>query len=278
MVCILVHMNRHLLICFICTSFFGMSQEKTTPLSIGETISFESEILGEIRTLNIYLPLNYHPDSAKTYPVIYLLDGSLDEDFIHVAGLVQFGSFSWINMIPETIVVGISNVDRQRDYTFKVKDKTYLENFPTSGGSEKFIEYIEKEVQPKIQDHYKTNESKTLIGQSLGGLLATEILLKHPELFDNYFIISPSLWWDNELLLDFDPKNYTTNKSIYIAVGKEGDIMESEAMGLYLKLLKIKKENTRLFFQFFEEHNHGDVLHQALYDGFLKVFEIEKAE
>jgi len=102
------------------TSFSQVLPEKIseTNFSIGKTIKIKSKILNETRALNIYLPVNYLQDSLKTYPVIYLLDGSKDEDFIHISGIVQFGSFSWINMIPESIVVGIGNVDRKRDFTY----------------------------------------------------------------------------------------------------------------------------------------------------------------
>ena len=102
--------NRYSLISMLLliVSFTAQSQTATkTPLNIGESVTINSKILDEDRTLNIYLPHGYSADSTKTYPVIYLLDGSIDEDFIHISGLVQFGSFSWINMIPETIVVGI---------------------------------------------------------------------------------------------------------------------------------------------------------------------------
>ena len=95
-------------------SYFSSAQE-VSDFSIGDRITMHSEILDEERVLNVYLPYGYSPDSSKTYPVIYLLDGSAYEDFIHVAGIVQFGSYSWINMIPETIVVGIENVNRNRD-------------------------------------------------------------------------------------------------------------------------------------------------------------------
>ena len=61
---------------------------------------------------------------------------------------------------------------------------------------------IEKELQPYIETKYKTNNDKTIIGQSLGGLFATEVLLKKPTLFNKYIIISPSLWWDNGSLLN----------------------------------------------------------------------------
>ncbi|MEE9372430.1 MAG: hypothetical protein V3V00_05190 [Saprospiraceae bacterium] len=92
-------------------------------IKIGDKVEIKSEILNENRILNIYLPNGYSNDSIKKYLVIYLLNGSIDEDFIHISGIVQFGSFSWINMIPETIVVGISNTDRKRDFTFPTTKK-----------------------------------------------------------------------------------------------------------------------------------------------------------
>ncbi|MFK5878548.1 MAG: alpha/beta hydrolase-fold protein [Flavobacteriaceae bacterium] len=247
-------------------------KKNSTLLTIGETVEIHSTILSEDRILNIYLPHGYSKDSVKEYPVIYLLDGTIDEDFIHVAGLVQFGSFSWINMLPETIVVGISNIDRKRDFTFHTDDKGYTKEFPTTGYSAPFIDFIENELQPFIKTNYKTNGTKTLIGQSLGGLLATEILFKRPDLFDNYIIVSPSLWWDNESLLEATPASYKTNKSIYVAVGKEGKIMEREAKALYDKLKPLNKKNTKIYYHFFEKQNHADALHLAVYDAFEKVF------
>jgi len=249
-----------------------IKQNEITQLSIGEKIEFQSKILNESRILNVYLPNGYSNDSLKEYPVIYLLDGSIDEDFIHISGLVQFGSFSWINIIPESIVVGISNVDRKRDFTFPTKNKKDKEEFPTTGRSEDFIKFIERELQPFIDKKYKTDSIKTLIGQSLGGLLATEILFKNPDLFDNYIIVSPSLWWDDESLLTYTPSLYTSKKTIFIAVGKEGEIMELTAKELYYKLELNKKENTNLYFEFFEKQNHGDALHLAVYSAFEKIF------
>lgn len=246
--------------------------------TIGETLEIESPILGENRILNIYLPNGYSKATSKTYPVVYLLDGSVDEDFIHIAGLVQFGSFSWINMLPETIVVGIANIDRKRDFTYPTTNEKDKKDFPTTGSSEKFIRFIEKELQPFITKEYKVNTTKTLIGQSLGGLLATEILFKKPDLFDNYIIISPSLWWDNQSLLTWDAPSYKKKKTIYIAVGKEGKVMEETAEELYKKLNKTKRKNTSTFFEFFEAQNHGDVLHLAVYSAFEKVFERKKAK
>ncbi|WP_316930388.1 alpha/beta hydrolase [Formosa agariphila] len=128
------------------------------------------------------------------YPEIYLLDESKDEDFIHTSGIVQFASFSWINMIPESIVVGIGNVDRKKDFTYPSQNKLDQKEFPTSGKSKSFIAFIQNEFQPFIDSTYSTTSTKIIIELSLGGLLATEILFKKPELFENYLIVNPSLW------------------------------------------------------------------------------------
>tara|TARA_R110002124_G_scaffold13752_6_gene62624 strand:+ start:433 stop:1263 length:831 start_codon:yes stop_codon:yes gene_type:complete len=252
-----------------------LSLSTSNPLTIGETREIKSDILNESRLLNIYLPASYTTNSNKKYPVIYLLDGSMDEDFIHIVGLVQFGSFSWVNMLPESIVVGIANVDRKRDFTYPSTNKQDTKELPTSGKSAAFIRFIEKELQPYIDSNFNTSTSKTIIGQSLGGFLATEIAIKNPELFDNYIIVSPSLWWDNESLLKVEPKSYSAKKSIYIAVGKEGDVMERTAKALYDKINGQKKNNTSVYFSFFEKQDHGDALHLAVYDAFEKIFKQE---
>jgi predicted alpha/beta superfamily hydrolase len=244
--------------------------------TIGKTVEIKSKILSETRQLNIYLPSSYSADSLKAYPVIYLLDGSRDEDFIHISGIVQFGSFTWINMIPESIVVGIGNVDRKRDFTYPSENKLDQKEFPTSGQSENFINFLEKELQLFIDSTYRTTPGKTIIGQSLGGLLATEILLKEPELFDNYIIVSPSLWWDDEKLLEIQPKPYESNKSIYIAGGKEGEVMERTAKELFDKLVENKNQHTQLFYDFLEDKTHGDALHLAVYQAFEKIFKSKK--
>jgi len=257
------------------TLTFGQSLPKVigeSDFSIGKIITIESSVLSETRDLNIYLPLNYSKDSLRTYPIIYLFDGSIDEDFIHISGIVQFGSFSWINMIPETIVVGIGNVDRKRDFTYPSNSELDQKEFPTSGNSGQFIDFLEIELQPLIESTYRTNNIKTVIGQSLGGLLATEILFDKPYLFDNYIIVSPSLWWDDEKLLEKTPNSLSSVKSIYIAGGKEGEVMERTTEELFNKLKESNVESTKLHFDYLEDKTHGDALHIAVYNAFEKMF------
>lgn len=184
-----------ILICFSTFSYCQDTNKETAgekPFVLGVIDEIQSTELGEIRILNIYLPEGYNKNDTVKYPVVYLLDGSADEDFIHIVGLYQFYTFPWINRVPKSIVVGIATVDRRRDFTYPTTIDADKKRYPTTGQCEKFINFIQKELQPYIEKKYKTVPSRTIIGQSLGGLLATEILLKKPELFNQYIIISPS--------------------------------------------------------------------------------------
>ncbi|AZB27843.1 alpha/beta hydrolase [Chryseobacterium balustinum] len=268
-------LKKLLIFCSILFAFQSMAlaqTENVKPLTIGEIRTIKSKILNEDRILNIYLPQNF--DKTKSYPIIYLLDGSMNEDFIHVTGLIQF--FNQMYSMPETIVVGIANIDRKRDLTFHTDLKDLQKDYPTTGHSDKFISFLEKELKPYIESQFKTTDTY-IFGQSLGGLLAAEILLKKPEMFNNYFIISPSLWWDDESLLKEAPQLLTkipdTKKFIYVSVGKgEHPVMIKDAESLDDILKKSNKKNWTLEYRMMETDNHATILHRSLYEGLVKLF------
>ncbi|MBL0105486.1 MAG: alpha/beta hydrolase [Bacteroidetes bacterium] len=260
----------------------AISQDNTKPFVLGVIDEIQSTELNEKRTLNIYLPEGYSKNDTTKYPVIYLLDGSADEDFIHVVGLVQFDNFEWINRVPKCIVVGIATVDRRRDFTFPSTVESERKNYPTTGHSDKFISFLEKELQPFIEKKYHANSSKTIISQSLGGLLLSEILLKKPELFNKYIVISPSLWWDKASILNQSfaaLKAISKSTDIYIAVGKEGltptdppRVMEVDANLLEEKFRMLKNSELRITLDYLPGEDHATISHQALYNAFLVVF------
>lgn len=253
------------------------------PFALGVIDEIDSKVLTEKRILNIYLPQGYKENAKETYPVIYLLDGGADEDFIHVAGIVQFNNFSWIDRVPKSIIVGIANTERKRDFTFPstvIEDKKLV---PGSGKSSNFIDFLERELQPYIDRNYRAGKDKTLIGQSLGGLLATEILLKRPQLFDKYIIISPSLWWDDASLLDakspvFDAK-FDKQTSVYIGVGNEGAApvstthnMQAEATILFDKLSQNESGHVKVYYDYLPQEDHATVSHQAIFNAFRLIY------
>lgn len=248
---------------------------------LGKVETLHSDILSEDRTLNIYLPKDY--DSTARYPIIYLLDGSADEDFIHVAGIVQFNTFPWVDRIPKSIVVGIANTNRKLNFTSASNRDRDNKLVPSNGGSGKFIAFLEKELQPYIEQRYGKKMGNTIIGQSLGGLLATEILFTKPELFSKYIIISPSLWWRDGYLLKAESgildARYSTQTDIYIGVGKEGSIdgsknhiMEHDAKLLAEKLKRAGSKNINVHFDYLPAEDHATVTHQAVFNAFRMLY------
>ncbi len=125
-----------------------------------------------------------------------------------------------------------------------------------------------------------------IIGQSLGGLLATEILLKKPKLFNKYMIISPSLWWDNGSLLKQNSsllyEDFSQSTGIYIGVGKEGlspgnipHVMEVDANLLAEKLKAGKSKTVQVNFDYLPEEDHATITHQAIFNAFRLLYPLK---
>ncbi|WCT11400.1 alpha/beta hydrolase [Mucilaginibacter jinjuensis] len=270
-----------LLLAAYSTHLFAQANSK--PITIGVTEGYYSKILNETRTINIYLPEGYNQTDTLKYPVIYIPDGGVDEDFIHLTGIIRFDTQSWVNRFPQSIVVGIKNINRRKDFTFPVANLDFLEKtgfkkemFPAYGGSTNYIAFLQKELQPYIEKKYKASTNRTIIGESMAGLLLTEIALNHPTLFNTYIIVSPSLWWGDEALLH-QPNALLQNKThkpvnIYIGAPnrKEDEQMYQEAQGLY-NMLKVDNR-IRLFFDYLPDESHATALHQAVYNAFKMIY------
>lgn len=244
--------------------------QEVEPFVFGEIRRFRSELLQQERTLNIHLPAGYSPDSTQRYPVIYVLDGSANEDFPHLAGLTQF--MNMYDLLPKSIVVGIANVDRYHDFTHPTKGDSDLVWVPTGGGSGPFIRFIAEELEPYVNKHYRTTGHNTIIGQSLGGLLCVEILFKHPELFDDYVIISPSLWWDNGSLAagasEWIRQHPGLKKRVFIGMAKDDDWMRPQGDAVAAAFAQGAKSPFEWTYVPFNEETHATILHRAVYRAF----------
>lgn len=262
------------LLLLVLSSFLKLSAQDSKPLIIGESTEIKSNLLNETRKINVYLPSGYDKNNRDEYQVIYLLDGSENEDMLHITGLVQF--FTMQMGMPKTIVVGIANVDRKRDFTFHTDDEKLQKEFPTTGHSAPFIDFIEKELKPFVEKNYSNNKNKIIIGQSLGGLLASEIFLKKPTMFSEFIIVSPSIWWDNESLLKGSAdavRGHLDHKTkVTILVGQEGKQMEENARDLALTIKAGRNKKVKVDFIPMPLEDHATILHNAVYEVFKKSY------
>ena len=167
-------------------------------LSIGETFLLRSAVLHETRRINVYLPPAY--TGARTgLPVLYMPDGGLAEDFLHVAGLLQVSTGN--GTMRPFILVGIENTQRRRDLTGPTSSAEDKKIAPQVGGAAAFRRFIRSELMPAVRQRYRTTAETAIVGESLAGLFVVETFLLEPDLFDTYVAIDPSLWWNNAALV-----------------------------------------------------------------------------
>ncbi len=166
------------------------------PIVIGRAYDLPAKILGDTRRINIYLP-DHFGEAGLTFPVIFLLDGGEKEDFLHIAGLAQITAAYGAGR--ELIVVGIEGRDRRHDLTApsdQPADRTLL---PTAGGADAYRRFLTEELKPWAVARFPVARI-ALMGESLAGLFTAETLLKAPASFDDYIVVSPSLWWNGGAL------------------------------------------------------------------------------
>ena len=227
-----LHMKHFLFSISLVAFFFAGKAQTDNKIVIGKIDSIQSVILGEKRKIMLYVPdedpLGIY--TQKRYPVVYLLDG--DAHFSSVVGMIQqLSSVNGNTICPQMIVVGIPNTDRTRDLTptHVDADPPFMDSASskTSGGGEKFISFIEKELMPYIDAQYPTEPYKMLIGHSFGGLTVMQTFVHHTSLFNSYICIDPSMWWDKQTLLNEAKKVLAEKKfqgtSLYLGIANTMD-------------------------------------------------------
>jgi predicted alpha/beta superfamily hydrolase len=245
----------------------------TTALRLGDTFSLESKVLGETRRINIYVPAIYHDSASLRLPVLYMPDGGVAEDFLHVAGLVQ-GSVANETMRP-FLLVGIENTARRRDLTGPTTSARDRQIAPQVGGSAVFRQFLRRELMPEIQRRYRTTAETALVGESLAGLFVIETLLLEPDLFTTYLAFDPSLWWDNEALLAQAPRMLRAYagppKTLFLASSGEPQLA-AEAARLAALLRTAAPKQFTYFYEPFPQETHGTIYQPAALSGFRQVF------
>lgn len=169
------------------------------PVPPHETFTIESRTLNETRRINVYMPPGYATDGAARFPVLYMPDGGVGEDFPHVAATTD-AAIRAGEMRP-VIVVGIENTERRRDMTGPTTVETDRQIAPRVGGSAAFRGFIRDELMPEVRRRYRVTDETAIIGESLAGLFIVETFFVQPELFGTYIAFSPSLWWNSEELV-----------------------------------------------------------------------------
>lgn len=248
-------------------------KNSSEPLVIGETFTIDSKVMHEVRRINVYMPPGYADSAQLRVPVLYMPDGGMAEDFLHVAGLVQV-SVGNGTMRP-FLLVGIENTARRRDMTGPTDDPEDRKIAPRVGGSAQFREFIRTELMPQIKARYRTSNETAIVGESLAGLFVVETFMLEPSLFDTYIAFDPSLWWNKGRLLADAPKilkgRDLHRKALYIASSSNSGFAESAAK---LNTLFTSNATSGLDWKYtsLPAETHATIYHPAALQAFRALF------
>jgi len=230
--------------------------------------TIHSEVLNEDRILWINLPTGY-TESEQLYPVIYLLDPDLN--FAYVSELEKFLSDRY--RVPKSIIVGIVNTDRVRDFTptHSITFHGKVDNsLMTTGGAKKFQSFLKTEVIPFVEKNFRVAPYRILEGHSLGGLFALYCKVEDSELFQAYIIISPAIYDGNSKILEQFPEALSKNNDrvsyLHLSIGDEPDGRDPVNV-LHEQLKKYALKTLKWDFKTYMKEDHFSVGYQSMYDG-----------
>lgn len=248
-------------------------------ISIGEKHSVKSSIMNEEREIWISLPKSYDPKLA--YPVCYFFDG--EGHFENLVAQTRRLSDGLYASMPEIILVGILPKDRTNELTptaVATPDKWKRVGFATSGGYERFFKFIQEELKTYINNRYKTNGFEILVGHSFGGLVVMHTWQHHADAYRAYVAIDPSMWWDEEKLLNQIRENTQQlaqkNKMLFLA--KANDTGSGEEHHAAIKKTHATldslfgEKSTNYQYKFYADEEHGSVVVPAEYDALRFLF------
>ncbi|MEH6417153.1 alpha/beta hydrolase [Pseudomonas sp. CGJS7] len=161
------------------------------------------------------------------FAALYMLDGN--------AALMEFdpgllGELAGAAHPPALVFVGYDNelrIDsaaRTRDYT----PSAVIEGGERrGGGAEAFADALLSRIQPEVRRRARLDRSReALWGHSLGGLFVLNLLYTQGDAFAAWLPASPSLWWDQGLLLgaperDFAERRRSRPATLWIMQGEQ---------------------------------------------------------
>ena len=243
------------------------------PLVIGETFTIASRSLKEARRINVWTPPGYAASGAARLPVLYMPDGGIQEDFLHVAGLLQV-SIGNGTMRP-FILVGIENTERRRDMTGPTTNADDRKIAPRVGGSAGFRRFIRNELMPEVKARYRTTSESAIVGESLAGLFIVETFLREPDLFDTYIAFDPSLWWNGEELVKTAGAQLRARpvrkKTLYLSTSGDAGLVDAVTR-LTAALKKSGVPGLVSHYEPMPRETHATIYHPAALRAFRTVF------
>lgn len=213
---------------------------------------FHSSILGNDRTIAIYLPPGYDDNESIRYPVLYMHDGQnifdQAESFQGVEWMVDENAEQLIRdkKITPAIIVGIYNAGEFRTDEFTPPWST---SSGKPGKADLYSKFVLEEVKPFIDQAFRTmpdRASTSMAGSSMGGLITLYMARNNKDAIGEIAVLTPHLRTADgkQLLQQFgDDWSWARGMRVFVDMGDKpgrnypgGDNPAADAKALAAKL------------------------------------------
>jgi enterochelin esterase-like enzyme len=242
----------------------GERAGSSTDIIIGQQMEFQSDILEMPVKLKVYLPEGYE-SSEEVYPVLYIF-----RDYFHLgSGLVQ--DLVRNNRIPPIVIIDFINCP------FNHFTPTAIESSPGTGKADELIRFLEEELIPYADRHYRTRDYRIIFAQSWGGMFCGYALLTRPNIFRAALASSPWLIYDGEE--QFFLKNAENwldeheygNNFLFFTGGNQPELVPSMKQLVWL-LEGTAPEGLRWQYDPMVKADHGALVSKTLFAGLKELY------
>jgi predicted alpha/beta superfamily hydrolase len=181
-------------------------------LSNTEVHVLQSAALGRRYPLLVSLPRDYASSGERRYPVLYVTDVNYAFPLVRSIGTMVGDKGAGLE---DFILVGLGYAEGDSPPYSRRRDYTPTRNGPRDaepdesgrpsvhGEAEAYRRFIAEEVFPFVQARYRADPARRIFaGHSYGALFGTHVLLTEPRMFERYILSSPSLWFDDRVMLE----------------------------------------------------------------------------
>ena len=247
-----------------------------------------SKFVNQTFAVYVALPGSYFIKDT-TYPVIYMTDANVHFGMMtDIARSLQGGK-----EMPEAILVGITYPNEQRKWSGKLRlrdytpaataqmDKMIGVDSIKSGGGDAFLRFVKDELIPFVETKYRIKPNqRTFTGYSIAGLLALHWVFTEPQLFQQYIIGSPSIWYDGKRIFEEEKKfavgRENLDLKVFMSVGSKENIMVQDMVDMASILKSRNYRGLQLRHVVLEDETHASAVSGCFQQGLRFLFKPQK--
>lgn len=201
------------------------------------------------RDVDVYLPPSYSGGRDR-HPVIYMQDGqNLSDPQTAFTGTWELDAAleRLAERSVEPIVVGVHHAGAARLAEYS----PFPDRRHGGGDGDAYLNFIVETVKPRVDRLFRTRalrESTAILGSSMGGLISLYAFFRFPSVFGAAGVMSPSLWFGQDAVIEFIAEARAPRGRLYLDVGTHeggGTVRDARRLARLLVRKGYKRERRR---------------------------------